>query len=522
MSHKRKGTDKASRGPRSAGQDEAAGGRDAKDPMAKASKAMLVSYLEGKHDIKPGKELRATALKGVILSLEADATTAVLKACLSWPQTSGSDGEEDDESGEGDELPPRRGKKPRPDTQAELAVTAEAAQAAAIQAAVGKALAEERKKDAGMRNKDKKKKKKSKKKSRQSDSSSDSGSSSSDSAGDGHARRVFHGTSLHAALPPFALALVGQRAYVHVQFATSYAQAHPKSRKLIMPSSDRELLDAIAVIGAEHSRLFTHEADAVRKYQEDLLFFSRVLSLKGLFLADFWCRVHFAEAKIPWFPIPVALLGRLMVLFTIHRVPDVQKAVCFHCGDPAHRQSLCGVYAISRSSDDAIPRPPSSTMASPRRGSGKATKVLFNANSLSASSSTSSSSQALRALRARVQTFRRASTTWRVDATFHLQISPPALTGPSRCRGCTAISPALGSAHSRKLLTSRSYLPLCLPRNDQIATRRPSPPSSPSWPCLHRRLVFVIPTSSHAALTRPHTVIFLESGGPALPAHGPT
>ena len=137
-----------------------------------------------------------------------------------------------------------------------------------------------------------------------------------------------------------------------------------------MPSSDRELLDAIAVIGAEHSRVFTHEADAVRKYQEDLLFFSRVLSLKGLFLADFWCRVHFAEAKIPWFPIPVALLGRLMVLFSIHRVPDVQKAVCYHCGDPAHRQSSCGFYANSRSSDETMQRPSSSALAAPRRGAG--------------------------------------------------------------------------------------------------------------------------------------------------------
>jgi len=84
-----------------------------------------------------------------------------------------------------------------------------------------------------------------------------------------------------------------------------------------------------------------------------------------------------------------------------------------------------------------------------------------------------------------------------------LQVFPPAMTGPSRCRFCAAIPPAPGSAHSRKLLTSCSYLHLLLPltaiRLRHVGLRLPR---LQSWPCRPRRSVFVILTSSHAALTR--------------------
>jgi hypothetical protein len=167
--------------------------------------------------------------------------------------------------------------------------------------------------------------------------------------------RPFQGTSLHAHLPVAQQKDVKDRLYVHFQWATSFALANAKSRKLILPSSHSELLEAVSIIGDQHARAFPGEADAVRKYCEDLLYFSRILSVKGLFLADHYARLHFAETKCLWFPLPPSLVPRLMVIFTAHRA-DLSRALCFCCGDPAHRTNACP-FSSGDAKTSAMPRP---------------------------------------------------------------------------------------------------------------------------------------------------------------------
>lgn len=179
--------------------------------------------------------------------------------------------------------------------------------------------------------------------SRRSRSSSDnpSRSSSRSRSPTGSLKHAFRGTSIHASLHPSAGKLVTSRNYIHFQLATSFATTPQANKYFILPSSATELLNAVDVIGAAHTAEFKDESAAVRKYSEELLFWSKTLTIKGLFLCDHYSRIYFAEAKCPWFPIPPELVSRLMVIFSIHRAPNIASLICSSCGDPFHLSPSC-------------------------------------------------------------------------------------------------------------------------------------------------------------------------------------
>ena len=199
------------------------------------------------------------------------------------------------------------------------------------------------KKKAKKKKKAKRRKRRKKKKRSHSDSSS-SDSDSSDSSSEDETAHAFSGT-LHSSLTSAAQGWVRVRKYVHFQYATSYAFVHKRKQKLIFPNDATQLLQAVQTIANAHGSAFPEEADLARKYCEELLFLSKILTLKGLFLMDYWCRSFFAESKCAWYPIPASLGPRVMSLLVVHRIPDVYKKLCFTCGDPLHQQSSCALQS---------------------------------------------------------------------------------------------------------------------------------------------------------------------------------
>ena len=196
----------------------------------------------------------------------------------------------------------------------------------------------------------KRKKSKSSRKRHRRCSPSSSGSDSDSSSDDEHMHAAFSG-ALSSVVHPKGVDLVKERKYVHFSWATSYAMT--KKKKLILPSTAMEVMEAVAAIGQVHAREFPLETQATNYYHDEMLLWSKVMSLRGLFLCDFWCRGYFAENKTAWHPIPVALASRLMILFCVHRLPDVYKSLCFACGDPMHRQQSCPFFDPSSKSSSA-------------------------------------------------------------------------------------------------------------------------------------------------------------------------
>jgi hypothetical protein len=189
------------------------------------------------------------------------------------------------------------------------------------------------------RRKNKKTKRKKNKRSRSvSDSSSDSSSSSDDDS-----TPTFTGTSLYSSLPSSAVKAIKAKKYVPFQYATSYAVGN-SSKKLIMPSSKNELTQAVRTIADAYATEHPDEASETRKYVEDLYLASKVLTVQGLYLFDFWARSFFANERCVWHPMPAGLTLRLTVLFTVHQIKNVGEALCFTCGDPTHRVNSCPLH----------------------------------------------------------------------------------------------------------------------------------------------------------------------------------